>query len=151
MTSQDDVRILQALYAGALADAVVQMGREGILEKVTEMKKPEQLREGADRARRMGMRSASEVPTRGSEIFGCTAWKAEEDDMGFSAETRSCTLCAMTKRMGGPKPCAIYCLNPMEGMIKGLDPSLDFIATETLWEGAKCRIEAKRRGQERSR
>ncbi len=141
MTSQDDVRILQALYAGALADAVVQMGREGILKKVTEMKKPEQLREGADRARRMGMRSASEVPTRGSEIFGCTAWKAEEDDMGFSAETRSCTLCAMTKRMGGPKPCAIYCLNP----------SLDFIATETLWEGAKCRIEAKRRGQERSR
>jgi hypothetical protein len=31
----------------------------------------------------------------------------------------------------------------MEGLIKGLDPELSFTAHETLWEGSRCRIEAR--------
>ena len=42
MENQEKLRILQSTYAGVLADAVLHMGREGVLEEVTRRKKKEQ-------------------------------------------------------------------------------------------------------------
>lgn len=36
------------------------------------------------------------------------------------------------------------CLDPMEGMVRGLAPEMRFISTETLWNGSKCRVEVGR-------
>ena len=37
----------------------------------------------------------------------------------------------------------LHCLDPMEGMIKGLHPEAKFIVEETLWNGTKCSIKVQ--------
>jgi hypothetical protein len=38
----------------------------------------------------------------------------------------------------------LHCLDPMEGMVKGLEPGAGFYVRETLWDGRKCRIDVER-------
>ena len=144
MDSNEKVRILQLAYAGALADAVLRMGRDGILPKVTEEKRREQLRTGRAKADQFSISRPEEVFSRLTEIFGCATWEIKPENGGFSAETKSCMLCAIAKRMGAPGPCDMYCLDPMEGMVKGLAPDTKFSVVETLWDGSKCRVEVGR-------
>ena len=42
--------------------------------------------------------------------------------------------------MGAGNPCRLYCLDPFEGMVKGLDPNATFIVKETLFKGQRCRV-----------
>lgn len=142
--SDEKIRILQVAYAGALADAVLRMGRDGILPRVTEEKRREQMRTGRARAEQFGISGPEEVFSRLTEIFGCAIWDLTAEKGGFSAETRSCKLCAIAKKMGAPGPCDIYCLDPIEGMIRGLAPDAKFTVAETLWDGSKCRVEIGR-------
>jgi hypothetical protein len=144
MTSDDKVRILQTAYAGALADAVLRMGRDGILPKVTEEKRREQMRTGKAKAEQFGISRPEEVFSKLTDIFGCATWEIKTEDGGFSAETKSCKLCAIAKRMGAPGPCDMYCLDPMEGMIKGLAPEMKFTVGETLWNGSRCQVKVGR-------
>jgi hypothetical protein len=143
MNDQDTIRLLRGMYAGALADAATQMARAGVLDEVTARKRQEQVSTGAARARQFGVSEPSQVPVFLSDVFRCADWKAEKTGAGFTAETKSCVLCAIAKKMGGARPCEIYCIHPMEGMITGLDPSLRVTVTETLWDGQKCRLEAR--------
>jgi hypothetical protein len=144
MNDQETIRLLRGMYAGALADATTQMARAGVLEQVTARKREEQMATGAARARQMGLTDPLQVPAVLSEVFRCADWKAEPTATGFVAEARTCMLCGLAKKMGGARPCEIYCLHPMEGMIRGIDPSLAVTAPETLWDGQKCRLEARR-------
>jgi hypothetical protein len=43
MENEKKVKVLQMMYAGVLADSVLRFGKAGILEKVKEEKKAEQL------------------------------------------------------------------------------------------------------------
>lgn len=144
MDSDEKVRVLQMAYAGALADAVLRMGRDGILPRVTAEKKREQMANGRARAAQFGITRAEEVFQRLSEIFDCARWEITVETGGFSAETKTCKLCAIARKMGAPGPCAMYCLDPMEGMVKGLAPDMRFTVAETLWNGSKCRVEVLR-------
>lgn len=134
-------QMLQFAYAGVLADTVLQLGREGVLEKVTERKRKEQMAGGKAMCSQMGIEQPERVFTGLYEVFGCAPWEITPVEGGFTAEASGCRLCAMAKRLGAPSPCSIYCLNPMEGMIKALNPDLRFEVRDTLWEGKKCRIE----------
>jgi hypothetical protein len=96
---------------------------------------------GKARTAQFGVVEPEEVFKKLSEIFGCTNWKIEYDVQGFSAEATGCLLCTMGKKIGAQSPCNIYCLDPMEGMIKGIDTSLTYNVKETLWEGQRCRVE----------
>jgi len=49
-------------------------------------------------------------------------------------------LCSMAKKMGAQCPCNIHCLDPMEGMVKGIDQGFSYEVQETLWSGQKCRL-----------
>jgi hypothetical protein len=140
MEQTQQIKMLQMSYAGVLADAVAQYDKEGVLEKVTERKRQQQMAAGAMLARQFGASEPQEVFHRLVEVFGCANWQITPHEEGFSAEATGCTLCAMAKNMQGASPCAIYCLNPMEAMIKGLAPDAEFEVEATLWEGAKCRV-----------
>lgn len=146
MEASEKVRVLQAIYAGALADSVLRLGNEGVLEKVTQQKKSEQLAGGKARAAQMGMMAPEEVFTKLSDLMGCANWTLEpKDDGGFTAVASRCMLCAMAKRMGAQSPCRIYCLDPMEGMIKGLSQEAGFNVQSTLYESSQCYIEITRK------
>jgi len=138
----EKVKLLQAVYAGALADAVLRFGREGILEKITAQKELEQMAGGKVRAAQLGITTKEDVFFKLSDLMGCAQWKLEPDNEsdGFTAVTSGCMLCAMAKRMGTASPCRIYCLDPMKGMIAGLDSEASFDVKSTLFDGCECRI-----------
>jgi hypothetical protein len=146
MNDTEKIRMLQTVYAAALADAVLQYGAEGVLESVERRKEPEQMRQGADMARRMGALTPRDVPEAIAGVFGCAAWTVSGDGEAFAAEAKECLLCAMARRMGAPRPCSLYCINPMKGMIRGLDPSLCLTVKETLWDGGRCLVEVAKQG-----
>lgn len=141
MENEKKVKILQAMYTGVLADSVLRMGKEGILKKVTEEKMVEQLMSGKARAAQMGISKPEDVFLTLSEIFGCANWKILEKEGGFGAEATICMLCGFAKRMGTQSPCKIYCLDPMEGMIKGINPNAVYTVNGTLFEGQKCSVD----------
>lgn len=140
MDSVKHIQLLQMVYAGALADATFQYGQEGVLQQVTARKRQEQLATGQKKAAQFGATTPEAVFTNLSGLFGCVAWQLVPQAEGFSAEASSCVLCALAKKMGAPQPCRLFCLDPMEGMVKGLQPDARFDVAETLWEGQKCRV-----------
>ncbi|MDW7657253.1 MAG: L-2-amino-thiazoline-4-carboxylic acid hydrolase [Bacillota bacterium] len=148
MEMEKKIKVLQGMYAGVLADSVLRMGQAGILEQVTEDKKVEQMLSGKMRVTQMDITKPQAVFEVLSEIFGCTNWKIIEMDTGFKAEATGCMLCSLAKRMGAQSPCQIYCLDPMEAMVKGIDSHASFTTHETLWKGKACNIEVDLSGSE---
>jgi len=146
MEAERKVQILQIAYIGVLVDNIMQLDKENILEKVIERKRTEQLAIGKTRASQFGIKTPHEVFTRLSEIFGCVKWEIILQDNGFVAEAAGCMLCSMSKKAGSPSPCHLYCLDPMEGMIKGINPDIRYNVKETLWDGRKCIVEVKNTG-----
>lgn len=141
MNSEKKMLILQQAYAGVLADSVRQLGIEGVLEQVTARKKQEQLKSGGVMAAHLGITRPAEVFTRLSEIFNCAKWEVTSHATGLKAESAACMLAAIAKNTGALCPCNIYCLNPMEGMVKALTPNARYEVRETLWAGENCRVE----------
>ena len=141
----EKVRSLQVIYAGALADSVLRLGNEGVLEKVTEQKRKEQLVSGKVRVSQMDISSTDEVFLKLSDLMGCADWTIEPDENGggFTAIASRCLLCAMAKKIGAQSPCRMYCLNPMEGMVKGLSENVSFDVQSTLYENTQCRVSIK--------
>lgn len=140
MDLETRVKTLELAYAGIQADAIRLFAQEGILEKVTEQKHKEQLAMGKRQAEQFGIEKPEEVFKRLSEVFNCAVWETHKEEDGFTAVSNACKLCAVAKRMGKASPCHIYCLNPMEGMVKGLDHNHTFEVKTTLWDGPKCEI-----------
>jgi hypothetical protein len=144
MDNNKQVQILQMAYAGALADAVLQLGKENVLDRVIQRKRQEQIDSGPIRAAQLGITKPEEVFLRLSQIFNCTQWDITNNpEGGFNAQANSCTLCAIARKMNAPSPCHLYCLNPMEGLIKALKKDAVYTVKETLWDGSKCVVSIK--------
>lgn len=141
MDTNKHIQLLQRMYAGVLADAVLQLGKEGILERVTERKRDEQLKTGKQKAAQFQISTPKSVFANLSELFGCANWKITPQESGFLAENKGCMLCEFLKKMGNHSPCNLYCLDPMEGMIKGIAPESEFTVYSTLWNRPSCTVE----------
>ena len=150
METEKKLKMLQIFYAGVLADSVLRMGQEGILKKVEEQKRNEQLLSGKMRAQQLGIQKPQDVFEILPEIFGCANWHVENNETGFIAEASNCMLCSMTKKLGAKSPCRIYCLDAMEGMVKGIDDSALYHVKSTLWDSDKCRVEVKENNSDRT-
>jgi hypothetical protein len=133
-------RLLQTIYAGALVDSIQQFSQEGILKKVESRKKDEQMLSGKMRAAQFGITQPEDVFHRLADIFGCANWDVQHFDNGFTAVATNCMLCAFAKKIGTPSLCNLYCLDPMEGMIKGVDPNLQYKVETTLWNNNECSV-----------
>jgi hypothetical protein len=139
MDSNKQVQVLQMVYAAALADMTLQLNKEGILERVIERKHLEQMQSGKMRAAQFGIAQPADVFLKLAELFDCASWTIKQNEDGsLIALSSVCKLCAIAKKMGAPAPCHLYCLDPMEGMLKALKPLAAFKVQETLWNGAKC-------------
>jgi hypothetical protein len=140
MDSSKQVQILQMAYAGALADTALQYEKEGVLASVADRKRQEAIGSGKARAAQFGAMKPEEVFLKLAELFGCANWSITSDSNGFAARTNVCRLSAIAKKIGAPSPCHLYCLDPMEGMVKGLKSGADFTVEGTLWEGQNCSV-----------
>ena len=140
MNVENRLNVLQNLYVGVLVDSVRRYTAAGILDKVTEEKRNEQMGQGGQIVKSLNIRKPEEVFTVLAEITNCAGWEKAEGPEDVVMETEYCQLCALAKRLATGCPCYIYCLHPMEGMVKSLDSGSNFIVEETLWNGAKCRV-----------
>ena len=147
MEDAKKLQMLRTFYAGALADSVLRFDRKGILDEVTAEKRREQLAGGKARAAQLGIPDAQSVFDVLCSIFGCADWKTEANESGFTATASRCMLCAFAKRLGTQSPCNIYCLDPMEGMVKGLEEGAAFQVESTLWTDGQCRVAVKYGGE----
>ena len=139
MDTNKQVQILQMAYAGALADAVFQFNKENILDRVIERKRQEQIISGNLRAAQFGITTPEEVFLKLSQIFNCAQWDIiNQTAGGFNAQAVSCKLCAVARKIGAPSPCHLYCLDPMEGLVKAVKKDAVYLVKETLWNGNKC-------------
>jgi hypothetical protein len=140
MDSDKHVQFLQTVYAGALAETVLQFGKEGVLAGITARKRQENLASGKMKAAQFGISKPEEVFIKLSDLFGCAVWNITSNSGGIIAQTGGCKLCAIAKKIGASSPCRLYCLDPMEGMVKALKGDAEFVVEETLWEGPRCSI-----------
>jgi hypothetical protein len=141
MDATQHIRLLQTTYAAQLADATVQYGRAGIIDEVTARHRERRAAGGAAQAARMGITAPAEAFTVSAELFGCADWAVEPEPAGgFAATAGGCLLCGMVKQAGGPSPCRLFCLDPIEAMVRGLAPGAGFEVQETLYDGASCRV-----------
>ena len=137
---EQKISTLQTLYAAALADSALRYGKTGILDEVTDQKRTEQLNTGAAMAERFGVKEPKQAFEKIQEIYGCASWFCEDTDNGFRAACTNCMLCAISKKMGPYSPCRMFCLSPIEAMIKGVDPAAGFTVEKTLWDGDECSV-----------
>jgi hypothetical protein len=135
---EQKLKTLQLTYAAALADATVRYGNEGVLEKVTEQKREEQMKNGAGLAARLGVTQPKLAIEKTRDAFGCADWVCTDTGDGFEAVTTSCTLCSIAKQMGRFSPCQIFCLSPMEAMMKSVSPEVEYSVVSTLWDSERC-------------
>jgi len=141
MDSGQHVRFLQTAYAGAMTDSALQFEKEGVLQKITDRKRQGAIITGKTRAAQFGISKPDEVFSRLSELFGCANWDISNTGDGFTARANTCMLCAIAKKTGAPSPCHLYCLDPMEGLVKAVTENADFIIRSTLWENSECHIQ----------
>lgn len=135
------IKFLQMAYAGVLADSVLQFSRENVLNSVTQRKHQEQITSGQLRASQFGITKPEEVFTRLSEIFHCTQWNITGiPEGGFTAQADSCMLCSIARKIGAPSPCHLYCLDPMEGLVKAIKNDAVYMVKETLWDSNQCLV-----------
>lgn len=140
MEINQHIQFLQTAYAGALADSVLQYSKEGVLASITDRKRQENMNLGKIRAFQFAINKPEEVFLKLGQMFGCANWNITSDTDGITAQTNGCKLCVIAKRIGAPSPCHLYCLDPMEGMVRGLKVNARYTVEETLWEGKSCRV-----------
>ena len=137
---EQKLKTLQMYYAAVQADSTLRYGNAGILDLVTEQKYAEQMKTGTASSERLGIREPKQAFLKTQDIFGCANWVCEDTEDGFTATCANCMLCAISKKIGQYSPCRINCLNPIEAMLKGTAPNVDFIVKKTLWDDDSCLV-----------
>lgn len=144
MDNATKLKMVQTYYAALQVDTMKNLELVGGLEQVIDAKREEQLKTGGMKAQKLGIKDPEQIFHLLSAIFECADWKLTANDEGFTAVAKNCKLCAMAKQMGVKKPCNLFCLDPMEGMVKGAAPGTEFEVEETLWDGNECRVNVKK-------
>ena len=112
MDIEKHVQFLQTAYTGALADAVLQYGKEGVLASITDRKRQENIGSGKIRAAQFGITKPEEVFIKLAELFGCASWSITNNSNGFVAQTSGCKLCAIAKKLALPAYATSIALTP---------------------------------------
>jgi hypothetical protein len=138
MEAEKKLKLLQLFYAGVLADSIKNYALTEVLEHVEKTKAVEQKLAAKGQLAQLNIDSASSLFNTFSEVFGCINWNVETIDQKTIATGKSCILCAIAKKMAIPRPCNMYCINPLDALARGLGCSLTI--ESTLWEGSSCKF-----------
>ena len=140
MTIEKKLDTVRLFYIGGIVDSLLHFQKQGVLAAVAEDKRNSVMARGPMQVRQLGIEDLKDVFLKTAELFDCAAWTIEEEEDGFVAEARTCRLCDMCKKAQAPNPCFMYCLDPLRGMLKALDPTKEFSVIETLWSGEQCKV-----------
>jgi hypothetical protein len=144
MDSAEKLQFLQMMYAAVMAEAVGDDTQTGVSADSAARKAGRRRTAILALNKALGVNQPEDVFLTLSEAFGCAAWQINPTARGFVAETKTCTLAALAKRLGAPLPCSRICLEPMEAMVLAVAPRADYVCTGTLFTGDACRVAVKK-------
>lgn len=140
MNNEVKLKVLQNIYANVLAESVYYFENGDNITLVEKEKRERNMKMGKILVEQFTMNTPKDVFRWSAEIFDCADWEVNEKEKITTATVKGCRLCNYAKKLGAKSPCKIYCLNPMEGMVKGIDSEFKFEVLETLWNGEKCTV-----------
>ncbi len=145
METEKRLKMLQLFYAGVLADLIRNYSEAGILGNVEFKKEKEQKLAAKGQLAQLNISTPLQLFNTFSEIFGCISWNMEEISEKVTARGNFCMLCAIAKKMDTEKPCNMYCINPFNALIEGLENGYQLRVRSTLWESDNCEFEVVQR------
>lgn len=133
-------KTLQLVYAAALIDSLRTYTNHGITKQVEAEQRSRQAIKGAQTVQMLGITDPEDIFQQLSTLFGCAHWTTVTKDNTTIATTSQCLLCALAKRQGTDSPCALYCTQPIEGILQALDDTKTLFVEDTLFAGDECRF-----------
>ncbi len=141
MNIDRNLSLMRGLYISLLAETMVRYARAGALEEIENERRSTSLASGEMANQMLGVTTPAEAFTTPASIAECAAWEITEIKTGLVASCQGCKLIQLCRNLDAPSPCRMYCLNPIEGMIKALIPAARFEVKSTLWSGDNCTVE----------
>jgi hypothetical protein len=138
MSAERNLFIMRNLYMGLMAETMARYAKARALEEIEQEKRSKSLAMGETNAEVLGVTTVTEAFTGPASVVECASWGITETDDRVKAVCKSCKLMGMCKKLNTPSPCRMYCLNPIEGMVKTLNRDADFKVESTLWDGNSC-------------
>lgn len=146
MNTEKKLEIMQNTYAASVAETVNTYNKLKVLDYVVDARKQRQPQSAPLINAQLGIKTAEDVFTHMTEVFGCANWTIEKTTDGLIATASSCKLCGFAKKMGGANPCNGWCLDPMKAMVGAINKNIDdghFIVQSTLFDGPSCKVVIK--------
>lgn len=143
MNTEKKLEIMQNTYAASVAEIVNTYNKLKVLDYVVNARKQRQPQSAPLINAQLGIKTAEDVFTHMTEVFGCANWTVEKTTDGLIATASLCKLCGFAKKMGGANPCNGWCLDPMKAMAAAIDHKIcedDFIVESTLFDGPCCKV-----------
>ncbi len=126
--------IMQAL------DALENYERTGVLAEVTKMKRERDILSGEKKAELFGITKPEQFLVFNAELIECAIWDIKKENDDIVAIASSCKMCEQAKARELPSPCHLYCINPVDGVVQGVEGGYKLSVEETLWNGTECRF-----------
>lgn len=136
-----ELMVMRNFYVALAVDSLKRYEKHGILDDIIEEKKAELPHVAPILTQQLGMNSAEEVFEKMTTIFECANWSVTKTENGIRATATQCQMCNMAKQQNTASPCQIYCLNPLEAMVKSVAPEALFEVVNNLYDDNCCRVE----------
>jgi hypothetical protein len=135
---QNNIKTLQLLYAGLLADSVAIFEKYGILEKIKLQKSIENKLAAPARVNQFGLKHPEDVFNLFNDLLGFTKWKIKRASQGCIFSTEVCKLKSISSTINSAKPCDLCCIDPLTALCESLADPYKLEVYQTMWEDIEC-------------
>lgn len=135
------LQTMRTLYTALQAETLLRYEKAGVLNEIETEKYKLSLINGKNNVLFLNISTLEETFLVPSRVVECARWDIEKDEHKLTARCKGCKIINHCKKIGAPSPCKIYCLNPIEGMVKAINPDTDFQVKSTLWDSDICHVE----------
>ncbi len=136
---------LQQLVLIQPLEALRNYNNHGILNQVTRENRERDLAGGAAKAASFGFTRPEDILEFDLNVIDCAKWSIQKKTSETIAITKHCKLCNMAKDQELPSPCALFCINPVRGIVEGVEGNYRLDVEETLWNGDCCRFKISKK------
>ena len=143
MNDAQKLSVLRNLFTRLQAETISRYAKAGVLNEIEEERRILSISSGKISAQLLSINEPEEAFSSPASIIDCATWRITNNEKSLTAVCTGCKLAAMCKNLYTYSPCNMYCLNPIEGIIKALKTDVEFKVKSTLMSGDNCFVEVK--------
>lgn len=138
MTQKEKISVLQLVFAGQIIKEFELIRKKYALTTLLKNEERNALRAAPGRLKQLGLHSVPGVFNFISTVPGFAQWRKRISGNKRTYVTEACKLRDIARYTGCPQPCKLYCIVPIEALLKGLDRRYSIEVQSTLWDGEHC-------------